>query len=67
MGKNSSLSAVAIIYDVLVVGAGPAGIAAALTLHTAGRTVVVVDKAQFPRDKCCGDGLTTGALRILEN
>ena len=53
-------------YDVLVVGAGPAGIAAALTLHSAGHTVVVVDKAKFPRDKCCGDGLTTGALRILE-
>jgi geranylgeranyl reductase family protein len=28
--------------------------------------VVVVDKATFPRDKCCGDGLTTGALRLLE-
>ncbi|MFA5775052.1 MAG: geranylgeranyl reductase family protein [Ilumatobacteraceae bacterium] len=53
-------------YDVLVVGAGPAGIAAALSLQSAGRKVVVVDKAQFPRDKCCGDGLTTGALRILE-
>lgn len=55
------------LYDVLVVGAGPAGIAAALTLHAAGNRVVVVDKAQFPRDKCCGDGLTTGALRLLEN
>lgn len=32
----------------------------------AGINVVVVDKAEFPRDKCCGDGLTTGALRILE-
>lgn len=53
--------------DVLVVGAGPAGIATALTLHAAGINVVVVDKAQFPRDKCCGDGLTTGALRLLEN
>lgn len=49
-----------------MVGAGPAGIAAALTLHEAGRNVLVVDKAYFPRDKCCGDGLTTGALRVLE-
>src|SRR5690606_39093025 len=32
----------------------------------AGREVVVVDKARFPRDKICGDGLTTGALRLLE-
>lgn len=55
------------VCDVLVVGSGPAGIAAALTLHDAGINVVVVDKAQFPRDKCCGDGLTTGALRLLED
>lgn len=52
--------------DVLVVGAGPAGIAAAITIHRAGRTALVVDKAVFPRDKCCGDGLTTLALRELE-
>jgi geranylgeranyl reductase family protein len=52
--------------DVLVVGAGPAGIAAALTAHRKGLSVRVIDKAVFPRDKCCGDGLTTGALRLLE-
>ncbi len=53
--------------DVLVVGAGPAGVAAAIDLHRAGRDVLVVDKAIFPRDKCCGDGLTTLALRELEH
>jgi menaquinone-9 beta-reductase len=52
--------------DVAVVGGGPAGAAAAITLARAGRDVVVIDKAAFPRDKCCGDGLTTGALRELE-
>ncbi len=51
--------------DVLIVGAGPAGCAAALTLAAAGVTVQVVDKATFPRDKICGDGLTTLALRLL--
>jgi geranylgeranyl reductase family protein len=52
--------------EVLVVGGGPAGTAAAIVLARAGRDVTLVDKATFPRDKCCGDGLTTGALRILE-
>ena len=53
--------------DVAVVGGGPAGSAAAITLARAGRNVVLVDKATFPRDKCCGDGLTTSALRHLES
>jgi flavin-dependent dehydrogenase len=35
-------------------------------LARAGRRVTVIDKAVFPRDKCCGDGLTTLALRELE-
>ena len=51
--------------EVLVVGGGPAGAAAATTLARHGRDVLVVDKATFPRDKCCGDGLTTMALRLL--
>jgi geranylgeranyl reductase family protein len=53
--------------DVVVVGAGPGGTAAAIELSRAGRRVVVVDRARFPRDKICGDGLTTGALRLLED
>ncbi len=55
------------VVDVLVVGAGPAGSAAARVLAAAGRDVLVVDRATFPRDKCCGDGLTTLALRELEH
>ena len=56
-----------VVADVVVVGGGPAGAAAAITLARAGRDVVLVDKATFPRDKICGDGLTTGALRLLED
>ncbi len=52
--------------DVAIVGAGPSGSAAAISLARAGRDVVVVDKATFPRDKCCGDGLTALALRLSE-
>ncbi len=52
--------------DVVVIGAGPAGAAAATSLARAGRDVVVVDKATFPRDKCCGDGLTALALRLCD-
>ena len=53
--------------DLLVIGAGPAGCAAAITAARTGRTVVVIDKATFPRDKTCGDGLTAGALHWLEH
>jgi geranylgeranyl reductase family protein len=52
--------------DLLVVGGGPAGAAAAIRGVAAGLSVVVCDKAVFPRDKTCGDGLTAAALRLLE-
>ena len=60
-------SAAPVQADVVVVGLGPAGAAAAIELTRAGRHVVAIDKATFPRDKCCGDGLTTLALRELEH
>ncbi|MET1002991.1 MAG: geranylgeranyl reductase family protein [Acidimicrobiia bacterium] len=53
--------------DVLVAGAGPAGAAAAIAAADRGLDVVVCDRARFPRDKTCGDGLTTQALRLLEH
>jgi geranylgeranyl reductase family protein len=56
-----------LVAEVAVVGGGPAGAAAAVWLARAGRDVVLVDKARFPRDKCCGDGLTAAALRELED
>jgi geranylgeranyl reductase family protein len=50
-------------FDVLVVGAGPAGSATALRLARGGATVLLADRARFPRDKPCGGGLTGRALR----
>ena len=52
--------------DVVVVGAGPAGSAAAAWAARAGHDVLVIDSASFPRDKACGDGLTPRAVAELE-
>ncbi len=52
--------------EVLVVGAGPAGSAAAQWLARAGIDVVLIDRSAFPRDKVCGDGLIPDAHRALE-
>lgn len=51
--------------DVAVVGAGPAGSAAALAARRAGADVILLDAAAFPRDKACGDGITPYALDVL--
>jgi geranylgeranyl reductase family protein len=59
-------SAVPAATDVLVVGAGPAGSAAAAWAARAGRDVVLADAAVFPRDKTCGDGLTPRAIAELD-
>ncbi len=46
-------------YDVIVVGAGPAGSSAAAILGEKGHKVLLMDKESFPRDKTCGDGFKT--------
>lgn len=51
--------------DVIVVGAGPGGSATAHYLAQHGHHVLLLEKATFPRDKVCGDGLTPGAVREL--
>ncbi len=51
--------------DVLVIGAGPGGSAAAAWCAAAGLETVIVDGASFPRDKPCGDGLTPRAIAEL--
>jgi geranylgeranyl reductase family protein len=52
-------------YDVAIVGAGPAGSAAALAARRLGARVLLVDRAAFPRDKPCGDGIAAHAFDVL--
>lgn len=55
-----------IATDILVIGAGPAGAAAAQVLSAQGRDVLLVDRCTFPRDKVCGDALIPDAWHALE-
>ncbi len=54
-----------IIYDAIVVGAGPAGCSCALFLARANRTVLIADKALFPREKVCGDAVSGKSIGVL--
>lgn len=53
-------------FDVIVVGAGPAGSVAAADLASRGYRTALLDRARFPRDKPCGDYCNPGAVRQLE-
>ena len=52
-------------WDVIVVGAGPGGSTAAYDLATAGAEVLLLDRADFPRDKPCGGGVLISAVNLL--
>lgn len=53
-------------FDVVVLGAGPAGSTAAALLSRAGMSVALVDRARFPRDKVCGESVSPGAWETLD-
>lgn len=53
------------LVDVAIIGAGPAGSAAAIHAAKAGYETLLIDAASFPRDKTCGDGLTPRAMHQL--
>jgi len=53
-------------FDVVVAGAGPAGSVAALVLARGGARVALVDKAEFPRDKACGDLIGPRGVGLLD-
>ncbi len=52
--------------DVCIIGAGPAGATAACRLAERGIDALLIDRARFPRDKVCGDGVGPRAVRVLE-
>ncbi len=52
-------------FDVVIVGAGPAGAACAIRLGGSGLKVALLDKATFPRDKTCGDALSVDVINQL--
>jgi flavin-dependent dehydrogenase len=53
--------------DVVIIGAGPAGSVCGSLLKRAGVDCVIIDHADFPRDKVCGGGLTVKAWRLLDS
>ncbi len=53
-------------FDAVVVGAGPAGSVAALTLARSGARVALIDRRRFPRDKACGDLIGPRGVRLLD-
>ncbi len=53
-------------WDVIIVGAGPAGATAATCLAERGHRVLLLDRRAFPREKVCGDGLIADSQRVLE-
>jgi len=55
------------VYDLVIVGGGPAGATAALYANRLGLSTLIVDKSIWPRDKICGDALSGKVVDILKD
>ena len=53
-------------YDIIIIGAGPAGTSAALYANKLGLKAIIIDKSTFPRDKICGDALSGKSIRYMK-
>lgn len=62
----STLAAARKIWDLVVVGGGPAGLAVAIVAAQQGLSVVVVERRDFPPDKCCGEGVLPPGVKALQ-
>lgn len=54
------------IYDIIIAGAGPAGLSTALSLAGTNLAIALVEKESFPRDKICGDALSASVMNVLK-
>jgi 2-polyprenyl-6-methoxyphenol hydroxylase-like FAD-dependent oxidoreductase len=66
MTEKDQTTGVIYSYDIIIAGAGPAGSGCALALRNAGLKVAILDKASFPRDKICGDAISTTTVKFLK-
>jgi geranylgeranyl reductase family protein len=64
--QSAACALIGRVWDVAIVGGGPAGAIAALHLARAGHSVIVLERHSFPREKVCGDALIADALRALD-
>src|SRR5712692_1333822 len=55
------------IYDLVVIGGGPAGCAAAITAARTGASVLLLERGRFPRHKVCGEFVSAESLDLLQN
>lgn len=63
--KNNTINSTAKYFDVIIIGAGPAGTTCALALSKSGLSVAVIEKSTFPRDKVCGDAIGSRVKKVL--
>src|SRR5512138_3557027 len=54
-------------YDLIVIGAGPAGCSAAITAARAGASVLLLERGRYPRHKVCGEFVSAESLELLEH